>query len=148
MASLFLGGFVPGILMGLSLMALIYWQAKTGRIDAPKLPRQPFRGRLENLLGGFPALIAPIFLTGAMFAGIATPTELGAIVVVYGIVLGFAYGELTLRELMNMFAESAIVTGILVIIISVAFPFGWLVAINQVPTILGQWILPSLPTNG
>jgi tripartite ATP-independent transporter DctM subunit len=140
-ASLFLGGFVPGILMGLSLMALIYWQAKTGRINAPKLPRQPFRVVWKTFWGALPALIAPIFLTGAMLAGIATPTELGAIVVVYGIILGFAYGELTLRKLMNMFAESAIVTGILVIIISVAFPFGWLVAINQVPTILGQWIL-------
>jgi tripartite ATP-independent transporter DctM subunit len=72
---------------------------------------------------------------------VATPTELGAIVVVYGIVLGLIYRELTLRDLVGIFAESAVVYGILVFIISAAFPFGWLVAINQVPSLLAQWIL-------
>jgi len=62
-------------------------------------------------------------------------------VVVYGIVLGFAYRELTVRELLDILAESAVVTGILVFIISVAFPFGWLVAVNQVPAKVAQWML-------
>jgi TRAP-type transport system large permease protein len=91
--------------------------------------------------GAFPALFAPIFLIGGMLVGVATPTELGAIVVVYGIVLGFVYKELTLRSLLDILGEAAITYGILVFIISVAFPFGWLVAINQVPTALAQWIL-------
>lgn len=55
--------------------------------------------------------------------------------------LGFAYKELTLRSLLDILGEAAITYGILVFIISVAFPFGWLVAINQVPTALAQWIL-------
>ena len=140
-ADLFLGGFIPGILMGFSLMGLIYWQAKTGRIYAPRLPRQRFAVVWKTFWGAFPALIAPIFLTGGMLLGVATPTELGAIVVVYGIVLGFAYRELTVRELLDILAESAVVTGILVFIISVAFPFGWLVAVNQVPAKVAQWML-------
>jgi tripartite ATP-independent transporter DctM subunit len=140
-ASLFLGGFVPGIIMGLSLMAMIWWLAVTGRVYAPSLPRQSFAEVGRTFFGALPALIAPVFLVGAMLAGIATPTELGAIVVVYGIALGFVYRELTLRELLDILAESAITYAVLVFIISVAFPFGWLVAINQVPATLAQWIL-------
>jgi tripartite ATP-independent transporter DctM subunit len=140
-ASLFLGGIVPGIIMGLSLMAMIWWLAVTGRVYAPSLPRQSFREVRRTFLAALPALIGPIFLVGAMLVGIATPTELGAIVVVYGIALGFIYRELTARDLVAILAESALTYAVLVFIISVAFPFGWLVAINQVPATLAQWIL-------
>jgi tripartite ATP-independent transporter DctM subunit len=140
-ADLFLGGFVPGLLMGLSLMVVIYWLAVTGRVHAPRLPRQPAGEVWRTFRRAFPALVGPVFLIGAMLIGVATPTELGAIVVVYGIVLGFAYRELTLRELWRILAESAVTYAVLVFIISVAFPFGWLVAINQVPAALAQGIL-------
>ena len=145
-ASLFLAGFIPGIIMGLSLMAMIYWLAITNRIYAPRLPRKSLRVVWQTFLGALPALVAPIFLIGGMLMGVATPTELGAIVVVYGIVLGFMYRELTIRELKEIFVESAIVYGILVFIISVAFPFGWLVAINKIPAMVAQFML-SLTDN-
>jgi tripartite ATP-independent transporter DctM subunit len=140
-ASLFLGGFVPGVLMGCSLMAMIYWLAATGRIHAPRRPPAPWREVGRTFWRALPALVGPIFLIGAMLGGVATPTELGAIVVVYGIVLGFVYGDLTLRSLLDVFVESAITYAVLVFIISVAFPFGWLVAINQVPAVLASWLL-------
>ena len=85
--------------------------------------------------------MAPIFLIGGMLIGVATPTELGAIVVVYGVALGFVYRELTLRSLVDILGRSALTYGVLVFIISAAFPFGWLVAINQVPATLVRWIL-------
>jgi len=140
-ARLFLGGFLPGLLMGLALMGMIYWLAVTGRIVAPAHPRQPFREVWRTFWAAFPALAAPVFLIGGMLLGVATPTELGAIVVVYGIALGFAYRELTWRQLVELLAESAVMYAVLVFIISAAFPFGWLVAINQVPSTLAAWIV-------
>jgi TRAP-type transport system large permease protein len=140
-ASLFLGGFLPGVLMGLSLMGMTYWLAATNRIHAPRHPRQSLRIVWRKFWGALPALVAPLFLIGGMLLGVATPTELGAIVVVYGIVLGFLYREITIRELWDIFAESAVVCGILVFIISVAFPFGWLVAINQIPALMAKGLL-------
>jgi TRAP-type transport system large permease protein len=140
-ARLFLGGFLPGILMGFSLMGMVYWLAVTGRVYAPRLPRAPGREVWRTFVSALPALLAPVFLIGGMLIGVATPTELGAIVVVYGVVLGFLYRELTVRELVRILGDSAITYGVLVFIISVAFPFGWLVAINQVPATLAQWML-------
>jgi TRAP-type transport system large permease protein len=140
-ASLFLGGFIPGIVMGLSLMAMIYWLCVTGRVYAPSRPRQSAAEVWRAFKGALPVLVGPVFLIVAMLAGIATPTELGAIVVVYGIVLGWIYGELSVRELVDILADSAITYGVLVFIISVAFPFGWLVAINRVPAALADWML-------
>lgn len=140
-ARLFLGGFLPGVIMGLSLMGMIYWLAVTGRVHAPSLPRQPVREVWRTFWRAFPALVAPVFLVGGMLLGVATPTELGAVTVVYGVVLGFAYRELTVRELARILADAAITYAVLVFIISVAFPFGWLVAINQVPATLAGWIL-------
>lgn len=145
-ADLFLGGFIPGILMGLSLMAMIYWMASTGRIYAPVHPRQSLKVVGRAFFSAFPALVAPILLVGGMLLGIATPTELGAIVVVYGIVLGFLYRELTVPELLRILGEVGVTYAILVFIISNAFPFGWLVAINQVPALLAETIL-SATTN-
>jgi tripartite ATP-independent transporter DctM subunit len=140
-ARLFLGGFIPGLIMGFALMGMIYWMAVTGRVHAPSLPRQPLRKVWRAFRRAFPALVAPVFLVGGMLIGVATPTELGAIVVIYGVVLGFAYRELTVPDLIEILGESAITYAILVFIISIAFPFGWLVAINQVPAALAKAIL-------
>jgi tripartite ATP-independent transporter DctM subunit len=140
-ASLFLGGLLPGLLMGLSIMATIYWLVATGRIHASSLPRAEARTTWRAFVRALPALVGPVFLVVAMLGGVATPTELGAIVVVYGVALGFAYGDLTWRSLPGLLADSAITYAVLVFIISVAFPFGWVVAINQVPSALAEWIL-------
>lgn len=140
-AEMFLGGFIPGIIMGFALMVMIYWMAATGRIHAPTRPRASFAEIWRMFWRAFPALIAPILLVGGLLLGVATPTELGALVVVYGVVLGFAYRELSWRTVVRLLGEAAVMYGILVFIVSVAFPFGWLVAINQVPATVARWIL-------
>jgi tripartite ATP-independent transporter DctM subunit len=145
-ADMFLGGFVPGILMGLALMAMIYWMAKTGRVRAPTRPRASLAEVRRTLWRAFPALIAPVLLVGGLLIGVATPTELGALVVVYGLVLGFLYGDLRWADVRRLLGEAAVMYGILVFIVSVAFPFGWLVAINQVPAAAARFML-DLTTN-
>lgn len=68
--------------MGLSLMGMIYWLVVTGRVHAPRLPRQPMRVLWRAFWRALPALVAPIFLIGGTLMRVATPTELGAVVVV------------------------------------------------------------------
>jgi len=132
-ADLFLAGFLPGLLMGSALMAMIYWLVVTGRVRAP--PTQPMSiPRLgRSFIRAVPALAAPILLTVGLLAGVATPTELGALTVVYAAALGFLQRELTIADVIGAARETLVTCGVLVFIIACAVPFGWIVATSQAP---------------
>jgi len=145
-ADLFLSGFIPGLIMGLALMATVYYMAVTGRIVAPVQPR----ATLGELAGAFwaalPALVAPVFLVGGILIGVATPTELGALVVVYAVALGLWEKELTWRDVVQATAETLVTYGVLVYIIAAAVPFGWVVAVTEGPQKLAEFLF-SLSEN-
>jgi tripartite ATP-independent transporter DctM subunit len=115
--------------------------ARTGRVYAPTLPRASLAQVRRAFWRALPALVAPVLLTGGLLIGVATPTELGALVVVYGAVLGFVYGDLTCRDVWRLAGQAAVMYAVLVFIIAMAFPFGWLVAINQVPAAVARVLL-------
>jgi tripartite ATP-independent transporter DctM subunit len=140
-ADLFLAGIIPGVIMGLALMAMIWWMAAAGRIAAPLLPRATLAGLGASFVAAAPALFAPVLLVGGILAGIATPTELGAITVVYAIALGFLQRELTWREVWDAAAETLVTYGILVFIVAAAVPFGWVVAVTEAPQKLAALLL-------
>ncbi|MBA3775450.1 MAG: TRAP transporter large permease [Betaproteobacteria bacterium] len=140
-ADLFLAGFLPGILMGSALMAMIYWMVRTGRVVAPptKPMSYPLLGR--TFVRALPALAAPVFLTVGLLAGVATPTELGALTVVYAAALGFIQRELTIKGALEATRETLVTCGVLVFIIACAVPFGWIVATSQAPMKLAQFMM-------
>lgn len=139
-ADLFLAGFIPGVIMGLSLMATIYYMAVTGRIVAPVRPRASMVQLGQAFWVALPALIAPVFLVVGILIGVATPTELGALVVVYAVILGFWEKELTLRDLWHATSETLVTYGVLVYIIAAAVPFGWVVAVTEGPQKLADFM--------
>lgn len=140
-ADMFLAGFLPGVLMGGALMVTIYWLVRTGRVDAP--PTQPMSlPRLgTTFVRALPALAAPILLTVGLLAGVATPTELGALTVVYAAGLGFIQRELTWHDLHGALRETLVTCGVLVFIIACAVPFGWIVATSQAPMKLAAFMM-------
>lgn len=140
-ADLFLAGIVPGVLMGLALMAMVYWMAVTGRIVAPTQPWPGFGEVRRTFVDALPALMAPVLLCGGVVAGVATPTELGAITVVYAIALGFWQRELTWEEIWHAAVETLTTYGVLVFIIAAAVPFGWVVAVTEAPAKLADFML-------
>lgn len=140
-ADLFLAGILPGIMMGLTLMGMIYFLAVTGRVVAPVERRATFAELKESFIEGLPAFVAPVMLVGGLTLGVATPTELGALTVVYAIALGFWYGELTWRQVFDAAAETLIFYGVLVFIIAAAVPFGWLISFTRLPAQLAEVIL-------
>jgi tripartite ATP-independent transporter DctM subunit len=132
-ADLFLAGFLPGILMGGALMAMIYWLVRTGRVTAPPTQRMSYPRLGRTFVRALPALAAPILLTVGLLAGVATPTELGALTVVYAAALGFLQRELTVADLIGATRETLVTCGVLCFIIACAVPFGWIVATSQAP---------------
>jgi tripartite ATP-independent transporter DctM subunit len=140
-ADLFLAGILPGLLMGGTMMAMIWWLVRTGRVVAPA-PRPMSASRLgRTFVRALPALAAPVLLTVGLLAGVATPTELGALTVVYAAALGFAQRELTVREVLGACRETLVTCGVLVFIIACAVPFGWIVATSQAPMKLAAFIM-------
>ena len=138
---LFLAGIVPGFVIGGLLMAMVYFLVATGRQYAPLQPRASMARLRSTFVRAVPALLAPVILVVGLLSGVATPTELGAVTVVYATVLGFAYRELTLARLYKCIGETFVTTGVLVFIMAAAVPFGWAIAINNVPANLSAWLL-------
>lgn len=133
-AKLFLAGVIPGLLIAVGLMILCAVMARSMGVSA-KLKRATGREMLAALAEGKWALGAPVIVLGGIYGGIFTPTEAASVGVVYGFVVGFfIYKEISLKDLPAILLDSMKVTSIVVFVIATASVFGWLVAIEQVPT--------------
>lgn len=130
--ALFLGGAVPGVLMGLAMMALTFVQAL--RRGFPREPRVTLRGFFAALLAGIPPLLAPAILLGGIYTGFFTPTEAAAVAVVYALFLGTViYRELGPRDLPPLLLRVVENTAMIMFIVTTASVFGWILAREQIP---------------
>lgn len=138
-ADLFLAGIVPGVLLALALMATVYWLS--GKYTMVVLPAPPARKLMRSFRRALPGLLAPGFLVAGLLGGVATPTELGALIVVYGLVLSVVQHELKLRHLLDAARETVLVCGVLMFIVAAAVPFTSIIAFEQIPAKLAQGML-------
>ena len=122
-------------------MGVVYWLARSGRIDAPVMPRQAPMDIMRAFWRAFPALMAPVFLIAGILTGFATPTQLGALTAAYAIILGFATRELTADRLWTSVKETVSTCGVLVFIIAAATPFSAILALEGVPIKLSDLLL-------
>lgn len=126
-AQLFLGGFVPGIMVGLGLMAMAYFIAK--KRNYPAIPRSELPPVLVSLRGAGWALAMPVIILGGIFAGVFTATEAGVVAVVYATLVGtFVYKTLTFRLLGQLLVDAAVTTAAAMFLIAMASSFAWLLA--------------------
>ncbi|MFO1324128.1 MAG: TRAP transporter large permease [Burkholderiales bacterium] len=128
---LFLGGIVPGILIGLGLMVVI--KLYSLRVAFPELRHTTgaFRpGRvLKATVNVWPALLAPVLVVGGILTGAFTATEAGVVACFYGFFVGFfVYRKLKLKDLPDIFIRAAVTTAMVSGIIGVAGAFGWLLS--------------------
>jgi C4-dicarboxylate transporter DctM subunit len=131
-AKLFIGGFLPGLLIGVLTAAYILWYART-RTLAPVAPfgwRRLGRTTREGLW----ALGAPFIILGSIYSGVCTPTESAGIACVYGIlVTRFVYRELGWKEIFGIAVSSTMLTAQIMIIVAAAGIYAWLLTISGVP---------------
>ncbi len=131
--ALFLAGMIPGILVGLMLMAAVFVMSKK-----KGWPRNDKRASRKELWSAFRdaiwALLLPMFLLGSIAFGLATATEAGVIGVLYALLLGgVVYRDYSLRELYAIAVEAAINTAIPVFIVATTSVTAWLIAIEKFP---------------
>ena len=133
--ALFLAGIIPGLLIGLSLMAVAYFSnSQPQRSAQTRKEAANWRSILLGIKDALLALFMPAFILGGILAGIFTPTEAAAVSVLYAFFVGrFIYNELSYRQLPALMQESLVVTAVIMFIIANAAIFGWLVAALQLP---------------
>lgn len=132
-AKLFMGGFIPGILMGAGLMVYCYFIGKK-RNYIGREAKAPFREVLKAGKDALLALLMPIIIIGGIMTGFFTPTESGTIAVFYALIVGmFVYGELRLPELWEALIDCAKATGQVLVVVAFASLFTWVITINNIP---------------
>jgi C4-dicarboxylate transporter DctM subunit len=138
--AMFLGGIVPGLIAAAGLLVANWLYAR--REPARYSDAQPFSvARLARaFVDAIPALLMPVCVVGGIIGGVVTPTEAAALAVLVGLVVGlFIYRELSLRELPALLLKTAGISSTVMIIIGTASIFSWLIAIQDVPTMLAAW---------
>ena len=138
-ARLFIGGFFPGVLLGLSMMAMVYFYA--GARKYPKETRASIRQILKEFYRTFLALLLPVFMLLGISLGVTSVTEAGIIADIYALILsGFIYQTLTVSKLIDIFRRTFDITARIMFIILTASVFGWIVTHEQMITPALDWI--------
>ncbi len=145
-STLFLAGIGPGILMGLSMMAVAYVHAKKHKIPRVKVTitgKLFFRTFLDSLW----ALIMPVIILGGIYSGIFTPTEAGAVAAVYGLIVGvFVYKDLKVHSVGGVVLDSAVASAVIMIIMATVRTFTYVLTREQIPQQIADTLL-SLTQN-
>ena len=117
---MFLGGILPGILIGISQMVISYFFAKKEGVEREN-GRFTWKELWRTFKGSWPALLMPFIIIGTITAGVVSPTEAGAIAVVYGLVCGgIVYRELGWKDLKFCFSETVRVSARIYLVIGCA----------------------------
>ena len=139
-AALFLGGYIPGILWGLSCMVVVYFYAKKqGMATAARPDAQGF---LKVTLEALPSLMLIVIVIGGICAGVFTATEASAVAVAYSLLLSiFAYRTIQLREIYAILLESARMSGIIMFLIGSSAILAWVMSFTGIPGAISNAVL-------
>ena len=134
---LFLAGAVPGVIMGLYVMVVCYLVARKEQL--PRGDSSSRRAWIAGFKAALLALLMPVIVLGGIVGGSVTPTEAGALAVLYGLFIGLVvYRELKLSYIPFLLAKSAKQSAVVMFIIASARPFGWLLTHMGTPEALIQ----------
>ncbi len=142
--SLFLGGFLPGLLLGLCTMICVH--------VISVIRKYPIRDKMsgkEIVLAfkeAFLPNLTPIIIIGGILTGVCTPTEAAVIATFYALFLSLLYREMTWKKLGAVLLETLIMSCTIIFIIAAATAFSWLIAMEGIPQMVTSFLL-SVTTN-
>jgi C4-dicarboxylate transporter, DctM subunit len=144
-AAIFAGGYIPGVLVAIGMAVPTYLIAR--KRDYPREPPPTRAQVLSALRNALPGLMIPLIIMGGILLGWFTPTEAAAVSVVYGLVVPpLFYREMTWRDLPEIFADSARLSGVIGLIIGLVGAFGWVLTYSKFPFRVAEAITTFAPT--
>lgn len=139
-AALFLAGYIPGMIMGLSLMCVAGFIAK--RRGYPLAEKPTFAEVSDTVIKAIPSLMLLVIIMGGIIGGIFTATEASAIAVVYTFILAvLIYKEVKLRDLPKIILESAVTTSIVLLLVGASMGMSWAMANAGIPYMIADAML-------
>ena len=137
---LFMAGMIPGILYGFGLMCMVYYISKKKKFAQENMARFSVKELWDSFKDAIWALLVPIIILGGIYSGIFTPTESGAVAAVYGLLAGtLIYRELNFKLTMKVFINSAVNVSMVLLIVSCASAFSWLLNMKGIASLIGNW---------
>ena len=133
-SSLFLAGFIPGILIGLVLIAYSYFYARSAGYKGDSEPFSIGRALREVWRGKW-ALLSPVIILGGIYGGIFTPTEAAAVSVIYSLIIGlFVHKELNFKQMLDVTKRACETTATILVVIGCATGFSKVLTLGRIPT--------------
>ncbi|WP_332613518.1 TRAP transporter large permease [Achromobacter sp. ESBL13] len=130
---LFFAGIAPGLMMGMTLVAVWTWVARKHGSITPS-PREPWRNRLKALRESIWALMLPVIIIGGLRGGVFTPTEAAVVAAVYALGVSlFVYREIGLRDLMPLFVNAARTTAVVMFLVAAAMVSSYMITLADMP---------------
>ncbi len=137
---LFMAGVIPGIVLGLMLMAAIYVRARM--IDLPRQPRASLREALVAGRDSLWGLLLIVIILGGIYGGVFTPTEAAAVSAVYAFFVAvFVYRDMGLKDVPRVLVDAARVTVMLMFIIANALLFAHVLTTERIPQVIAEHIV-------
>jgi len=138
---LFLGGILPGVFIGFGLMGVNYVISRRRNYQKIVEPIQ-WKVFFKTLLATIIPLLMPLIILGGILGGIFTATEAASVAVAYALLVGlFILRTLSLKDLPNIFFRSMVLTSTILIVFAMANAFSWVLATQEIPQKVSQYIL-------
>jgi len=136
-AALFMAGVIPGILIGISLMAASFVHGKL--YHQKQLPVIPPREKIKRVIDGAAGVFTMVIILGGIISGVFTATEAGAAASVYALILTvFVYKEIKISELPEIMWECCLTNAVVMLLIATCSVFSWILTYENLPTLLAD----------
>ena len=138
---MFMGSIIPGIMITLLYIAVNYVIAKKHGIKGENV-QYTFKEIALSTYKALGVLLLPIIVLGGIYGGLFTPTEAATVCVVYSIILGFGYRELTFKSLVEAFQRTVVTSASIALIIGISAVFGWILTAAKIPANIAHTLVP------
>ena len=139
-SDLFVAGIVPGLMIGVALMIVCYFEAV--KHDYPREAKATLREFFTVLRDAIWALMMPVVILGGILSGVFTATEAGVAAVVYALLVGmFVYRDLKWPHIKDALVGTVIATGVVMFLVATSTLFAWLITVERMPQMIAQTML-------
>lgn len=137
--SLFIAGLIPGIIMGIGLLAVALWKGRKMKLEV--MQKATNKERWLAFKDAIWGLMMPVIILGGIYGGIFTPTESAAVAVIYGLFVGiFIYKKIRFKEFCHLLIDSASTTAVVMFITAAATIFAYVLTRAKLNTVIGDAI--------